>query len=298
MQTRTAAIAILACVIGIALGVALSKPRRLAAVKTVPSQLAPSELPAASPSVEAGTEPAWTARPGAGAASAAPGVHQAQVVSLSGQVEWRQAGSETWQPATINQQLAGSDKIRTAQESRVTLGLDEGSTIELFPGSEFSIQTLSKDPQTQQRESVFGIWQGKLVAKVSPLTEGSTFQFETPTTTVNVVGTTLTITINPDGSVSVRSDEGTVELIREGDHRMRLTLETGEHALVEYDPATGVLRVTSLSGTFDVTGPDNVLITLADGDTAVWSGGAATYIPGTPPVGDAPAAETLGEPVT
>jgi hypothetical protein len=98
--------------------------------------------------------------------------------------------------------------------------------------------------------------------------------------------------------VAVASAEGTLELSREGDRRMRLTLDTGEEALVEYNASTGVLRVTSLSGTFDVVGPDDVLITLASGDTAVWSGGAATFIPGTPPVLDAPALETISEPVT
>ena len=67
--------------------------------------------------------------------------------------------------------------------------------------------------------------------------------------------------------------------------------------LVEYDPGTGVLRVTSLSGSFDVTGPDDIPITLANGDTVVYSAGAATFIPGGAPV-DVPAAETLGEPVT
>ncbi|MBI4004238.1 MAG: FecR domain-containing protein, partial [Candidatus Omnitrophica bacterium] len=216
---------------------------------------------------------------------------------VSGQVEWQQAGSDLWEPAMAQHELTSGDKLRTSDDGRATLTLDEGSTIELSPGSEFVIQSLSEDV-TGRSESIFGIWAGSLTAQVMPMSEGSVFQFETPTTTVNVVGTTLTITINPDGSVTVKSDEGTLELSREGDSRLRLELESGEEVLVEYDPGTGVLRVTSLSGTFDVVGPDNVPITLADGDTAVWSGGAATFIPGTPPVGDAPAADTLGEPVS
>ena len=234
---------------------------------------------------------------GANLASADRTPRQAQLASLSGSVEWQQAGSDTWQPATLKLQLASGDKVRTGQDGQAGLSLDDGSRIALEPGSEFVIQALSEDV-TGQSESIFGLWAGRLTAQVMPISEGSVFQFETPTTTVNVVGTTLTITINPDGSVTVKSDEGTVELIREGDNRMRLTLETGEQALVEYDPGTGVLRVTSLSGTFDVTGPDDVPITLADGDTVVYRAGAATFIPGTPPVLDAPAVETISEPVT
>ena len=234
---------------------------------------------------------------GVNPASADRTPRQAQIASLEGTVEWQQAGSDTWQPATLELQLASGDKVRTGQDGQAGLSLDDGSSIALEPGSEFVIQSLSEDI-IGQSESIFGLWAGKLTAQVMPISEGSVFQFETPTTTVNVVGTTLTITINPDGSVTVKSDEGTLELSREGDNRMRLTLETGEQALVEYDPGTGVLRVTSVSGTFDVVGPDDVPITLASGDTAIWSGGAATFIPGTPPVGDAPAAETLGEPVT
>lgn len=234
---------------------------------------------------------------GTTSASADRVLRQAQLASLSGSVEWRQVGSGTWQPAMAGQSLASGDKLRTGGDGHASLSLDDGSSIALESGSEFVIQSLSEDV-TGQSESIFGIWAGRLTATVTPVAEGSVFQFETSTTTVNVVGTTLTITINPDGSVSVASDEGTIELSREGDRRLHLTLDTGEEALVEYDSGTGVLRVTSLSGTFDVTGPDDVPITLADGDTAVWSGGAATFIPGTPPVGDAPAVEAIGEPVT
>lgn len=233
---------------------------------------------------------------GVNPASADRTPRQAQLASLSGSVEWQQAGRGTWQPASAAQSLASGDKLRTSDDGRATLTLDEGSTITLEPGSEFVIQSLSEDV-IGQSESIFGIWAGKLTATVTPVAEGSMFQFETPTTTVNVVGTTLTITINPDGSVSVSSDEGDVELIREGDYRLHVELSSGEEALVEFDPATGVLRVTSQGGTFDVIGPDNVPITLATDDSVVYTGGAATFIPSIAPVDVGPA-ETIGEPVT
>jgi len=239
---------------------------------------------------------------GAGVAHADWAVRQVELSSLAGQVEWLQAGSDTWQPAAVNQSVASGDKIRTGQDGQATLALDEGSTITLSPGSEFAIQTLSEEPESEHLQSIFGLWQGKLIATITPVVEGSVFQFETTAVTISVpaggADPTLGITINPDGSVSVRSDDGPVDLIREGDNRMRARLETGEEALIEYDPATGVLRVTSIAGTFEVIGPDGNPITLASGDTVVFSGGAATFIPGTPPVQDVPVAETLGEPVT
>ena len=235
---------------------------------------------------------------GARSASADRTPRQAQLTSFSGSAEWQPAGSDTWQPATLELQLASGDKVRTGQDGQASLSLDDGSRIALEPGSDFVIQSLSDDV-IGQSESIFGLWAGRLTATVTPVAEGSVFQFETPTTTVNVVGTTLTITINPDGSVAVASGEGAVELSREGDYRMHLALETGEEALIEFDPATAVLRVTDLKGIFEVVGPDNVPITLADGDSVVFSGGgAATFIPGTPPVRDVPAMETIGEPIT
>jgi hypothetical protein len=237
----------------------------------------------------------------ADAAHADWAVRQVELSSLAGQVEWLQAGSETWQPAAVNQSLASGDKIRTGQDGQATLALDEGSTIQLTPGSEFAIQTLSEEPESEHLQSTFGLWQGKLIATITPVAEGSVFQFETTAVTISVpaggADPTLVITINPDGSVSVRSDDGPVDLIREGDYKMHARLESGEEALVEFDPATGVLRVTSLTGTFEVIGPDEVPITLASGDSVVYSGGAATFIPGAPPV-EAPAVEAIGEPVT
>jgi hypothetical protein len=222
---------------------------------------------------------------------------QAQLASLKGSVEWQQAGSDTWQPAAAGESLTRGDKLRTGVDGQASLSLEDGSSLALEPGSELTIQSLFEEV-TGQSESIFGLWAGRLTATVAPVAEGSVFQFETPTATARVVGTRLTITVNPDGSVSVASREGSVDLIREGDFRMRTRLGAGEEALVEFDAGTGVLRVTSLTGTFEVIGPDDIPITLADSDTVVYSGKAATFIPGTPSVTDVPVAETIGEPVT
>lgn len=202
----------------------------------------------------------------------------AEVVSLIGGASYRESGSVEWKPVSTETRVGSGDTVRTEENGQATLKLDDGSTVFVDSGTEFLVQTLAKDSDTEQSESIFGLPKGKLKAQVTPLDPGSVFNVETPVVVASVKGTTLTPTVNADGSVSVASDGGKTELEHEGENRFRAVLEDAE-ALIEYDPATGVIRITNLKGTFDVVDPEGVTHTLNLGDVLVISGGAATYIP-------------------
>ena len=237
----------------------------------------------------------------AGAALAASGSRQAQVASVTGQVESLKSGSETWQPASLNQMLSSGDKIRTGEKSGTSLSFDDGSTLELAAGSEVAIQTLSGDLPAQKTQSIVGIQRGRLTATVTPVPKGSVFEIETPVVTVAVppagADPTLTIMMNPDGSVQVGSTDGTITLTSTGPNQMTAALSAGDVALLTINPATGTLQITALAGSFDIIGPDGKPITLAAGDSVSFTGGAATFVPA--PGGlDAPAFGALVEPVS
>ena len=238
----------------------------------------------------------------AGSATAAMESGQLQAASISGATEWLQAGSSSWKPAVLNQKFSGGDKIRTGQDGRAVLALWDGNTIQLYAGSEFSIQTLRRDVAAKQVEYIFGISKGKLTATIPAVSPKSRIQFETPLTTIDVptseADPTLTITINPDGSATITVDDGTVHTLSASDPQWTSNLGSGDQVQAEFNPTDSSVTVTDVSGSFQVVGPDGNPVTLNPGDTIVFrAGGAATFIPGTPGV-DGPVADTLGEPVS
>jgi hypothetical protein len=200
--------------------------------------------------------------------------------------------------ATFNQKLESGDKIRTGEDGQATLTLDDASTIELFPQTEFAVQSLAKDSATQQLESVVAILRGKLRADVKPQPAGSTFEFETPVMVAAVLGTTPQITVNADGSVNVLNEAGEVALTSTLGTDWTASLDTGDEAQGSYNPDTGETTLLCVSGSFNVVMPDGTVHTLNAGDKITLAAdGAATFIPagggGAP---GAPTGDTFSEP--
>lgn len=221
---------------------------------------------------------------------------QATVTALVRQAECQKAGSSKWQAIKLDQKLSQGDKVRTGPQSEMTLTLDDGSTLQLSPESEFSIQSLVKESTNEEQlESILAIMKGKVKAQVTPLKQDSKFEIETPVMVAAVRGTTYLVGINPDGSVSVTSEDDAVDLVREGVNKFRVQLETGDEALVEYDLITGDIKITCVKGTFEVTGPDGVKRTLHEGDSIIFKAGAATYISISGPI-SAPGGDPFSEP--
>lgn len=235
---------------------------------------------------------------GANSAVADRITRQAEVTALNGQVEWLKSGKENWKAVSLNQKLESGDKIRTGAASDLTLTLDDASVIQLSADSEFAIQTLAKDSTTQELESLLAILKGRVRAQVTPLTEGSRFEIETPAMVAAVRGTTLNVGINTDGSISAASEDSVVDLVREGENNFTATLDTGEEVSIELNPDTGEIKITCVKGPVDIIGPDGVKRTLQTGDVIIFSGGAATFIPLAAPTGDAPITDTLVEPAS
>jgi hypothetical protein len=233
-------------------------------------------------------------------AGAEKSLSPAELVAVTGEVEILRAGTETWQPASSGQKVESGDRVRTAGDASAGVQLGDGSSVQIEPGSEFSVQTVLRDSATGDVEYVFGFTKGKVTAQVNPITDNSVFKIQTPVTTINIprgaVDPTLPIAFNPDGSMTVTSTEGPFELTGEGDISYTATLETGETALLEYNTETGELRITSVNGTFEVIGPDGKTYVLNTGDTIALTKGAATFIPLGGPLGNPPPGGSVFEP--
>ncbi|GEM_PF-2550539 len=235
-----------------------------------------------------------------------------QFTQINGTVEWRRGETDTWKLVSDNQTLERGDQVRTGDPGEAVLNLEDGTVIQLSSGTEFTVSAMAKDPATEQIESVVALLKGRVRAQVHPLKPGSTFEIETPAMVASVRGTTLNVGINADGSINAGSEEGNVQLIREGENNFIAKLESGEEALIEYDPNTGTIKITCLKGILEITGPDGSEHTLNPGDTVTFEGGAATFIPADlPPApgdlgslpeqtdntsGDTPASSTLSSP--
>jgi tetratricopeptide (TPR) repeat protein len=156
----------------------------------------------------------WTAL--AGAAELA-----GRLVFVQGQVAVRLAGTEVWQKARLNQDLAGGDMVRTGPNSRAAiLALDE-SQIKLNENTVMVLKSVVPSPRLRLGEiapavqagepaSLYGVTQGEIWLRNKK--EKFFFELETPTVTATIRGTELTVRVLPDGATRVVLLEGDVKL--------------------------------------------------------------------------------------
>ncbi len=92
------------------------------------------------------------------------------------------------QPATIGDVLQAGDIIETNADSRVELGLSEGSQLKLGPKTKIDIAVLEQRPATNARQSRIKLLYGRLRAFLAPghQKDGSTFTVETPNAAAGV----------------------------------------------------------------------------------------------------------------
>lgn len=237
----------------------------------------------------------------AGSAAAAKNGRPVQIGAVSGQVEWQKAGGSDWAPATAAQPISSGDRLRTGSDSTASINLEDGGTVEVAANTEFWVQSLTGGKDPASRETILGISKGQLRAQLPSIPEGAVFQIQTPTNNVTLPAAgadpALITTVGPEGAVNVTSEDGLLNLFREGELNFTASLETGEKALLEHDPTAGELKITNVGDSpFDVKGPDGSVYTLNPGDSVVLRVGAATFIPAVAGFGDQLGAGTVGEP--
>jgi hypothetical protein len=124
----------------------------------------------------------------------------AQAVSISaaeGKVLFLRSGSYTWAQISSGQILAPGDQLKTATGARATVSFDDGSRVELNPGSSFTLKEAS--PQASGMELKLG----SLKAWISK-SLNRRFQVRTPTAVCSVRGTEFGVDVDGTGDTHVQ----------------------------------------------------------------------------------------------
>jgi len=130
---------------------------------------------------------------------------------LSGQAMVKPAGSDVWAAGVSGQTLAAGDAVKTLADSFALVTYFEGSTTELDPNTELTIQKLDNDAAGTKTEIEARLTVGATWSKVARLIDPSSrFQIETPSAVAVVRGTEFAVRVDADGTTRVSTTTGEV----------------------------------------------------------------------------------------
>jgi len=131
---------------------------------------------------------------------------------------------DSWENVTGTVIAKEGDGIKTGDDSWALITFEDGTTVELEPNTEISIEELSKTHITVWQQ-VGRTWSG-IKKLVGPLTE---VHVETPSAAALVRGTLMDIVVDTLGNTVVSALEGVVEVTAEGISR---TIEAGMQSII------------------------------------------------------------------
>ncbi len=105
--------------------------------------------------------------------------------------------------AQVNQELKAPTRIKTGKDSTIEILLQDKSVLKIGPGSDLLIETWNFDSQSKQKQGIFKLFTGKIMAFVSKLTGNSSFQIITNNGVASVRGTSFGVNVKegPSGSL-------------------------------------------------------------------------------------------------
>lgn len=133
----------------------------------------------------------------------------ARLLQLQGSVEVRRNGDASWSPAVAGSPLNPGDTIRTLGRSQATILRPDGTTLELYPLSEATVED----------EKAVMLWLGKIWSQFQKAV-GRPHEIRTPSSVALIRGTVLTVEAESSGASHVAVVEGLVEVVdRRGSQR-------------------------------------------------------------------------------
>ncbi|MDP2829981.1 MAG: tetratricopeptide repeat protein [Sulfuricellaceae bacterium] len=204
--------------------------------------------------------------------NAAPTSSVAEIVSLQGKAEFREAVERSWREAVIRQKLAEGNFVRTGDASRLALLLADQTQVRLSSNSMIQIKQMddNRDRGTVLRQSAGRSWtQSKHVP--------NRLIVETPSALAAIRGTDWELVVDEDGSSTLTVLSGEVLLSNE---QGSVSIGVGEQAHVKKgvapvkrmlrNPRERVQWVSSftvdprrypeIGQTTSATGPDNAAL--------------------------------------
>ena len=134
----------------------------------------------------------------------------AEIVSLEGKGEFREAQQIDWRAATVKQQLFPSNLVRTGDSSKMALLFPDRTQYRLAQNSVLQIKEIAAD---KDKKTVLNLNAGRswMQSKTSP----GGLQVQTPSALASIRGTEWEIVVEPDGRSTVTVFNGEVEFSNE-----------------------------------------------------------------------------------
>src|SRR6266851_2676051 len=206
--------------------------------------------------------------------------HSSTVTVLDGQILVRHAGGQFAQLADADVVGAG-DTVRTASASHGVLTFFDGTTVELEPDTELSIDSLeasaSGDKIVEMSQTIGRTWH-VVTHLASP---SSKYVIKTSASTAAVRGTAFEVSVAPDGTTATTTTEGDVATSAQGAevHVLAGQFTSVTQGAPPPPPAPAPEPAATVTITVDLT--QNALVTDGNGrSVGVQNGLPVRYIPG------------------
>ncbi|MBI2863237.1 MAG: DUF642 domain-containing protein [Chloroflexi bacterium] len=132
---------------------------------------------------------------------------------LSAEVSVQIAGEDTWRPGRDGMTMRAGDRIRTGTDGRAIITFFEGSTTELEPETDLTIQVQEAARETGSVTIKLKQWMGRTWSRVVQMADpASRYDIETPAAVATVRGTLFDVVVERDGSTQVKVTEGRVQV--------------------------------------------------------------------------------------
>jgi hypothetical protein len=151
------------------------------------------------------------------------------VVSVaSGDITVSKGGSQAFLPVNVGMVLEARDIIQSGNDSSATITFFDGSTIELQASTQLQIASLKK---TTSGTTTILLKQkiGDTISRVVKIADSkSRYEIETISATAAVRGSTMIVSVLPNGVTTVGNEEGKISIIAKG---VEVAIPVGSHSI-------------------------------------------------------------------
>jgi hypothetical protein len=166
--------------------------------------------------------------------------------AMTGTVEIRRVGVETWEAAAADAELQPGDQVRTGDQSTATVALADETAIEV---AEESAVAIGSREATADPASSAGVLYGVARFTASPRAEGEgPFMVYTPAGIIATKGTVYSVGVVASGQTRVGVEEGEVEVAGAAKLDAPVSVPSGKVVVLEPAGAVGTVEAT---GTVD-----------------------------------------------
>lgn len=154
---------------------------------------------------------------------------EAKIIALRGSASVKDADADKWSSAVNGSKIITGQKIKTKARSRITLKLDDGSRMEVYPNSHVDLRNLNA------KTPVLKVIAGRIRAWVSKNVSREKFEVHTPVAVCSVRGTDFTVDVAESGSMSLDVSEGLVGVKKADGQGDEVFVGAGEKLFVDQD---------------------------------------------------------------